>query len=62
MITAIEVDRLSRVNDEVALTAGTRAGDTNCFEILMRRYERRIYLLARTERQIPTPAYTSCTP
>lgn len=48
MITAIEVDSLSPVNDEAALIAGTRAGDTTCFEALMRRYERRIYRLART--------------
>lgn len=48
MITAIEVDSLGRVSDEEALIAGTRAGDTSCFEALMRRYERRIYRLART--------------
>ena len=40
---AVEVDSLSPVNDEAALIAGTRAGDTTCFEALMRRYERRIY-------------------
>lgn len=48
MVTAVEVDSLSTVNDEAALIAGTRAGDTTCFEALMRRYERRIYRLART--------------
>lgn len=50
MITAIEVDSLNRVRvkDEAALIAGTRAGDTSCFEALMSRYERRIYRLART--------------
>ena len=47
MMTAIEVDSLIRVNDEAALIAGTRAGETSCFEA-MRRYERRIYRLART--------------
>jgi RNA polymerase sigma-70 factor, ECF subfamily len=50
MITAIEVDSLNRVRvkDEAGLIAGTRAGDTSCFEALMSRYERRIYRLART--------------
>jgi RNA polymerase sigma-70 factor (ECF subfamily) len=48
MITVIEVDSLSRINDEAALIAGTRVGDTSCLEVLMRRYESRIYRLART--------------
>lgn len=48
MMTANGVDTLSRVNDEAALIAGTRAGDTSCFEALVRRYERRIYRLAGT--------------
>jgi len=48
MITAIEVDSLSRANDETALIAGTLNGNTSCFEALIRRYERRIYRLART--------------
>jgi sigma-70-like protein len=50
MITAIEVDSLNRVRvkDEAGLIAGTRAGDTSCFEALTSRYERRIYRLART--------------
>ena len=50
MITAIEVDSLNRVRvkDEPALIAGTRAGDTSCFEALMSRHERGIYRLART--------------
>ena len=47
MITAIEVDSLNRAS-EAALIAGTRSGDTSCFEALMRRYERGIYRLART--------------
>src|SRR5260370_6845518 len=48
MTTAIETSALPGVDDEAALVTAARAGDTSCFEALMRRYERRIYRQATT--------------
>src|SRR5260370_29541493 len=48
MTTATEPSALLAVDDEAALVIAARAGDTSCFEALMRRYERRIYRLATT--------------
>ena len=47
MITVTETKNASRIDDEAALVAAARGGETNCFDTLMKRYERRIYRLAK---------------
>lgn len=47
MITVTKTKNAHRIDDESALVAAVQGGDTNCFEILIKRYERRIYRLAK---------------
>jgi len=47
MITVTGTKNASRIDDEAALVAAARGGETSCFETLMKRYERRIYRLAK---------------
>jgi RNA polymerase sigma-70 factor, ECF subfamily len=47
MMTIHGVNSVRRVDDEAVLVTAARSGDTRCFEALIRRYERRIYRLAR---------------
>ena len=47
MITVTETSKAGRNDDEAALVAEVRSGNTTCFETLMRRYERKIYRLAK---------------
>jgi RNA polymerase sigma-70 factor, ECF subfamily len=46
-MTVTETSKAGRNNDETALVAAVRSGNTTCFETLMRRYERKIYRLAQ---------------
>ena len=48
MMTLAETDQAGRNDDETTLVAEARRGNTTCFETLMRRYERRIYRLAKS--------------
>ena len=47
MITVTETSKAGRNDDEAALVAEVRSGNTTCFETLMRRYERKIYRLGK---------------
>jgi RNA polymerase sigma-70 factor (ECF subfamily) len=47
MMTVTETNKAGRNDDEAALVAGVRSGNTTCFEKLMRRYEQKIYRLAK---------------
>ena len=47
MMTVTETSKAGRNDDEAALVAEVRSGNTTCFETLMRRYERKIYWLAK---------------
>jgi RNA polymerase sigma-70 factor (ECF subfamily) len=47
VIIVTETNKSGCNDDEVALVAEARSGNTTCFETLMRRYERRIYRLAK---------------
>jgi RNA polymerase sigma-70 factor (ECF subfamily) len=47
MMTVTETSKSGRNDDEAALVAEVRSGNTTCFETLMRRYEREIYRLAK---------------
>jgi RNA polymerase sigma-70 factor (ECF subfamily) len=47
MMTVIETSKAGHNDDEAALVAEARSGNTTCFETLMRRYERKIYRLAK---------------
>jgi RNA polymerase sigma-70 factor (ECF subfamily) len=47
MMTVTETNKAGRNDDEAALVAEARSGNTTCFETLMRRYERKIYRLAK---------------
>jgi RNA polymerase sigma-70 factor (ECF subfamily) len=48
MMTVTQTNNPGRIDDEEALVAAARGGDTSCFETLVRRYEQRIYRLAKT--------------
>jgi RNA polymerase sigma-70 factor (ECF subfamily) len=47
MISVTETIKAGRNDDEAALVAEVRSGNTTCFETLMRRYERKIHRLAK---------------
>jgi len=47
MMTVTETSKAGRNDDEAALVAEARSGNVSCFETLMRRYERKIYRLAK---------------
>jgi RNA polymerase sigma-70 factor (ECF subfamily) len=47
MMAVTEKSKSRCSDDEMALVADARSGNTTCFEILMRRYERKIYRLAK---------------
>src|ERR1700739_4970713 len=47
MMTVTETIKVSRNDDEAALVTGVRNGNTTCFETLVRRYEQKIYRLAK---------------
>lgn len=42
-----ETSNACRIDDEAALVAEARGGNTSCFETLVKRYERKIYRLAK---------------
>jgi RNA polymerase sigma-70 factor, ECF subfamily len=47
-MTDTEISKAGLVDDEATLIAAVQAGNMSCFETFVRRYERRIYGLART--------------
>ena len=47
MMTVTETGKAGLNDDEAALVAEVRCGNTTCFETLMRRYERKVYRLAK---------------
>jgi len=47
MMTVTKTSNAGRNDDEAALVAEAQSGNVSCFEILMRRYERKIYRLAK---------------
>ena len=47
MITVGETNSVQRLDDEGALVGAARDGDTSSFETLVRRYEQRVYRLAK---------------
>jgi RNA polymerase sigma-70 factor (ECF subfamily) len=47
MMTVTETSTAGRNDDEAALVAEAKSGNATCFETLMRRYERKIYRLAK---------------
>ena len=47
MMTVTQTSEAGRNDDEAALVAEVRSGNTTCFETLMRRYERKVYRLAK---------------
>ena len=47
MMAVTEANKSGRNDDEAALVTGVRNGNTTCFETLVRRYERKIYRLAK---------------
>ena len=47
MMTVTETSQDGRNDDEATLVAEVRSGNATCFETLMRRYERKIYRLAK---------------
>ena len=48
MVAVTETSNGGRIDDEAALVAAARGGNTSCFEALVSRYERNIYRLAKS--------------